>query len=187
LSQVPLHASHPELLITFLEYWEISAGEVQYFRWVTDLALTAETVFTLMRGGRARWKIENETFNTFKNQGYHFEHNFGHGEKHLSVVFVLLLLLAFLVDQVQQQCNPLFQAAWDKARSKRRLWEQVRTLLDAFVLTSFQDLYAALAKGYVKPKLELVDDSTGEKGRRTRGRDGKQRRPDLLASVVRTE
>jgi hypothetical protein len=24
-----------------------------------------------MRGGRARWKIENETFNTLKNQGYH--------------------------------------------------------------------------------------------------------------------
>jgi hypothetical protein len=23
-----------------------------------------------MRGGRARWKIENETFNTLKNQGY---------------------------------------------------------------------------------------------------------------------
>ena len=34
-----------------------------------------------MRGGRARWKIENETFNTLKNQGYHFEHNYGHGKK----------------------------------------------------------------------------------------------------------
>jgi hypothetical protein len=30
-----------------------------------------------MSGGRARWKIENETFNTLKNQGYQFEHNFG--------------------------------------------------------------------------------------------------------------
>ena len=38
---------------------------------------------------RARWKIENETFNTLKNQGYHFEHNYGHGEQHLSVVFVM--------------------------------------------------------------------------------------------------
>lgn len=160
ISQVPLNASHPELLINFLEYWEISEEGIQYFSWVTDLELTAETVFTIMRGGRARWKIENETFNTLKNQGYHFEHNFGHGEKNLSVVFVLLMMLAFLVDQVQQKCNPLFQAAWEKARSKRRLWEQVRILFTAFVLTSFQQLYEALAKGYVKPKLELVDDST---------------------------
>jgi hypothetical protein len=40
---------------------------------------------TLMRGARARWKIENETFNTLKNQGYHFEHNFGHGDQPLRV------------------------------------------------------------------------------------------------------
>ena len=43
---------------------------------------------TLMRGARARWKIENETFNTLKNQGYHFEHNFGHGHQHLSTVLM---------------------------------------------------------------------------------------------------
>jgi hypothetical protein len=28
----------------------------------------------LVKGGRARWKIENEAFNTLKNQGYHLEH-----------------------------------------------------------------------------------------------------------------
>ena len=65
-----------------------------------------------MRGGRARWKIENETFNTLKNQGYHFEHNYGHGKKNLPVVLAMVMLLAFfLVDQAQQRCCPLFQAA----------------------------------------------------------------------------
>ena len=34
-----------------------------------------------MRGGHVRWKIENETFNTLKNQGRHFEHNYGPGKK----------------------------------------------------------------------------------------------------------
>ncbi len=48
-----------------------------------------------MRGGRARWKIENETFNTLKNQGYHFEHNYGHGKKNLPVVLAMVMLLAF--------------------------------------------------------------------------------------------
>jgi hypothetical protein len=45
---------------------------VQHFSWVTDLHLTKGTVYQIMRGGRARWGIENETFNTLKNQGYHF-------------------------------------------------------------------------------------------------------------------
>ena len=70
------------------------------------------------RGGRTRWRIENETFNTLKNQGYHFEHNYGHGYKHLAVVFALLMMLAFLIDQVQQKCNPLFQQAWEKKGPK---------------------------------------------------------------------
>ena len=35
---------------------------------------------------------------TLKNQGYCFEHNFGHGEKNLSTVFAFLMMLAFLPD-----------------------------------------------------------------------------------------
>jgi hypothetical protein len=59
---------------------------------VTDLRVSKRKVYKLMRGGRARWKIENETFNTLKNQGYNFEHNYGHGEQHLSVVFATLIV-----------------------------------------------------------------------------------------------
>lgn len=54
-----------------------------------------------MRAGRARWRIENETFNRLKNQGYHFEHNFGQGHKHLSSVFAQMMVLAFLIDQIE--------------------------------------------------------------------------------------
>ena len=54
----------------FAEYWEIHPyGRVQHFSWITDLAVTPVTVMPLMRYGRVRWKIENETFNTLKNQG----------------------------------------------------------------------------------------------------------------------
>ena len=35
---------------------------------------------------RSRWKIENETFNTLKNRGYNFDHNFGHDFKELYIV-----------------------------------------------------------------------------------------------------
>ncbi len=101
INQMPLNKSNPDILVNFVEYWEISKDKTQHFCWVTDFTITKLTVFAIMHGGRARWKVENETFNTLKNQGYHFEHNFGHGEKNLSVVFAVLMMLAFLVDQIQ--------------------------------------------------------------------------------------
>jgi hypothetical protein len=68
--------------VNFLEYWEHAPdGSVIHFAWVTNLPMTHANLMTLMRGARARWKIENETFNTLKNQGCHFEHNFGHGRE----------------------------------------------------------------------------------------------------------
>ena len=78
-----------------------------------------------MRGGRACWKIENETFNTLKNQGYHFEHNYGHGEKHLATVLALPMLLAFLVDQLQQRCCPVFRQLWEGLGTQAKLWEML--------------------------------------------------------------
>ncbi len=100
LNEVALNASNQDVVVNFLAYWEIQAdGTTQHFSWVTDIPITRENVFQLMRGGRARWKIENETFNTLKNQGYHFEHNFGHGQHNLSVVFALLMMLACLVSE----------------------------------------------------------------------------------------
>jgi len=107
VTDVPLNESNAEVRVNFIEYWEIGATKVQHFSWVTDLRVSKRNVYHLMRGGRARWKIENETFNTLTNQGYHFEHNYGHGTQNLSVVFAVVMLLAFLVDQTQQLCCAL--------------------------------------------------------------------------------
>ena len=84
--------------MNFLQYTEYASdGSIRKrFSWVTDLTITRDNARHLVRGGRARWKIENETFNTLKNQDYHLEHNFGHGEQNLSVVFAMLMMLAFL-------------------------------------------------------------------------------------------
>jgi len=159
LCQVPLNDSHPHLLVNFLEYWEIKEGKVQYFSWVTDLEATEETVWVIMRGGRARWKIENETLNTLKNQGYHFEHNFGHGKEHLSVVFALLMMLAFLVDQVQQLCSPLFRAVWQKFGTKKLMFDRMRCLFTDFAFDSMRELFEALLAGVEKHKPLLRNSS----------------------------
>ena len=160
VSDMPLNASHADLRVNFLECWETVNGQVQHFSWVTDLRVNKGTVYQLMRGGRARWRIENETFNTLKNQGDHFEHNYGHGSQHLSVVFAVLMMVAFLVDQVQQMCCPLFQAVWAKLGSKRRLWERMRALFYAYVLASMRYLFEALFYGWKKAAPILVLDSS---------------------------
>ena len=140
---LPLNKSNPDVRVNFLHYVEYGPeGEVRrIMSWVTDLIITVENAPWLVRGGRARWKIENETFNTLKNQGYHFEHNYGHGEQHLSVVFAMLMMLAFLVDQTQQICCPLFQAVHKKLGSKRVLWERLRSHFYHFEFSSMRQLY----------------------------------------------
>ncbi len=160
ISDMPLNESHTDLRVNFLECWEWEQDKVQHFSWVTDLRVNKGTVYQIMRGGRARWRIENETFNTLKNQGYHFEHNYGHGYQHLSVVFAVLMMLAFLVDQVQQLCCPLFQAVWAKLGSKRRLWERMRALFYAYVLTSMRQLFEALFYGLQKTTPIFAVDSS---------------------------
>ena len=160
LNDVPLNASHAEVRGNVIEYWEMGQNKVQHFSWVTDLRVTKGNVFHLMRGGRARWKIENETFNTLKNQGYHFEHNYGHGEQHLSVVFAMLMLLAFLVDQAQQLCCALFQAVWAKLGSKRMLWERLRALFYDYAFASMRQLFEALLYGFKKSSPLVTLDSS---------------------------
>jgi hypothetical protein len=147
---VPLNEANAAIRVNFIEYWEMGADRSQHFSWVTDLRVSPRNVYHLMRGGRARWKIENETFNTLKNQGYNFEHNYGHGEQNLSVVFAVVMMLAFLVDQTQQLSCALFRAVWTKMGSKRLLWERMRALFYDYRLDSMRALFEALLYGFEK-------------------------------------
>lgn len=129
VNDVPLHESHAALWVNCIEYWAMGADSVQHVRWVTDLRVSQRNVYHLMRGGRARWKIDNETFNTLKNQGDNFEHHYGHGTQTLSVVLAVVMLLAFMVDQPQQLCCALFRAVWTKLGSKRLLCERMASVM----------------------------------------------------------
>jgi len=156
---VGLNKSNQDVVVNFLEYWEATLDDEgneipakeKHFAWVTDLEIKEENAFEIMRGGRARWKVENETFNTLKNQGYHLEHNFGLGKKHLSVVFMTLTFLAFLVDQTQQLSCGLFRAAWEKVGSKRALWEKMRAIFEMTDLDTMETLLKMLYFGFKKP------------------------------------
>ncbi len=115
LNDVPLNESHADTKVNFLACHETDhQGRKKTFTWITSFHITSDNVEHLTQGGRARWKIENETFNTLKTQGYHFEHNFGHGHQHLNTVFAHLMMLAFLIDQIQQLSCPLVSSSFEK-------------------------------------------------------------------------
>jgi hypothetical protein len=159
VNDVSINESNQEVLVNLLVYVELdAAGKIHTWAWVTDLTLSAVNVKQVARGGRTRWRIENETFNTLKNQGYHFEHNYGHGYEHLGEVFAFLMMLAFLIDQVQQKCNPLFQKAWEKKGSKCALWEAVRYLFASFEVASMAEIYQGIAFGFKRPALKTLID-----------------------------
>jgi hypothetical protein len=158
INQIPLNDSHFDLNVNFLIYQEINPKgpkgkqKVKNFSWVTDIELSEKTLEIVMRGGRARWRIENETFNTLKNQGYHFEHNFGHGNQHLSSVFAHLMLLAFFIDQLQGLCCTVFQQAVKKMERPLYFWAQFRTLFFTFRIPTWTSFYQAIIS---PPELEL--------------------------------
>jgi hypothetical protein len=148
-NQLWLCESGCDVKVNFLHYEERKpTGEVKRWTWITNLKIHQRTVKKVMIGGRARWKIENETFNSLKNQGYHFEHNYGHGVKNLATVLALLMMLAFLVDQIQQGFNKLFQTVWKGLGSKSKLWESVRSLFQVLKFETMESLYQQIAVLY---------------------------------------
>jgi hypothetical protein len=108
--------------------------------WVTDVLIDTSNVSVLVPGALCRWKVENECFNTLKNQGYHLEHNYGHGETFLSFNMYLLTVLAFFLHQIQELTEPLYKACRKKHGSKRHLWESLRSYIKAFLFDDWEHL-----------------------------------------------
>ena len=135
--------------VNYLRYEQTDKkGVVTRWTWITNLPLSARTVERVMRAGRGRWQIENETFNTLKNQGYHFEHNYGHGTQHLATVLALLMFLAFTVDQIQQRCWELFRQVRAGLRTKVKLWDSLRSLFKVLLFRTMTALYRQMASLY---------------------------------------
>lgn len=147
INDIPLTAnSSPLTFVKFFSYQIISIDEqgnqkINYQNsWITDLTIDKNNIQTLVKAGRCRWKIENECFNTLKNQGYHIEHNFGHGQKYLCFNFFILTLLAFFFHQILELTDPLYQACRMKFGSKTHLWQTLRSYIRLIIFESFEHL-----------------------------------------------
>jgi hypothetical protein len=146
VNQVPLNDTRDADAVNFFEYWLRVGEKVTYHNsWVTDLTVDRNNVVDLVKGGRARWKIENETFNTLKNQGYHVEHNFGHGTQNLSVNFFVLNLLAFFIHQILELCDDGYQYCRSKFSSRMEYWNNLRAAIRIMLFGDYEHLLRNVA------------------------------------------
>jgi hypothetical protein len=148
-NKIILNHSNLNFSVNFIEYWETTQWvspkgklktQKRHFSWVTSIELNDNNLMEVMRGGRARWKIENETFSTLKNQGYEFEHNFGHGYKNLSVNFSNIMMLTFLFDQLQELGCRLYKKALENNSGRRSyLFEKIKSVYTSLAEIEFKD------------------------------------------------
>jgi len=148
VAHVPLRTGDDTLYVNWLELTvvrEDTGEQIYYNAWVTSHELTVKTVEEVGDAGRSRWKVENEGFNVLKNQGYAFEHNFGHGDQHLSAVLLTMLFLAFLFHSVLHLTSPLYAALRQAIGTRREFFSHVRALTCYLCFPSWDDMVAFMA------------------------------------------
>ena len=149
-TQVPLRAPPHALKVNWCELTitREDTGEKLYYNAVaTNHAVTEETVRSIMTSGRARWKVENEGNNVLKNHGYCLTHNYGHGERNLSTVLVMLILLAFLCHTVLQLCDRTYQRLRTELGTRRTFFNDIRALTRYHFFKSWEHLIAFMVEG----------------------------------------
>lgn len=131
-TQLPLTADPQAMLVNWCEVTVTSeaTGALLYKNaFCTNFNPTDTTVEAIVRDGRARWKIENENNNVLKTQGYHLEHNFGHGQQFLASLLLSLNLLAFLFHTVFDLIDEQYHTIRHVLGTRRTFFQDLETLL----------------------------------------------------------
>jgi hypothetical protein len=100
-----------------LECTETAAGGAeQYFAWLTPLPVGQKAVEEVaQKGGRYRWKVENEGFNRQKDSGLNPEHVYSIDPEKWKAYY-LLLQIAFIVVQLLERGSLLRRLAEEAGR-----------------------------------------------------------------------
>ena len=153
---VPLRDAEGAMEVNWCELATTAAdGKVLYRNaFATDLALDGGNVAEVVEAGRSRWKVENENNNTLKTKGYHFEHNYGHGKRHLSSLLASLIILAFLTHTVLDWADGKFQLLRQKLPSRKRQFNDIRTLTSYLCFETWEALMDFMLKSFEPPTPE---------------------------------
>ncbi len=133
----------------------VPKGHVTYDNaFITSLPVTRDTAAEIVACARARWKIENESFNVLKSNGYHLEHNFGHGKQNLAMMFAAMNLLAFALHTVCDCLEQLWTTARTAKRARTRFFEHIRTITAYLVFPNWTTLMQTLIDSRPPPHVE---------------------------------
>lgn len=129
-NDVPLAEGADALKVNWCELVVTGAkGKVLYRNaFITDFKITEANVAGVAASGRARWKIENENNNTLKTKGYHLEHNFGHGKRHLSSLLATMNILAFLMHGLLDFCDENYRLIRQTLATRQTFFDHIRAL-----------------------------------------------------------
>jgi hypothetical protein len=123
-------------------------GEQLYHNsFITNHRVTAENVAEVAQAGRGRWKIDNENTNVLKTQGYHIEHNFGHGQQYLAAMRLSLNLLAFLFHTVWEWSDAQYTLLRQVLARRQTFFDDIRALMRSMVFDSWQHLMEFMLRG----------------------------------------
>ena len=129
-------------------------GKVTYdSAFVTSLPVSKDNINELAACARARWKIE-KSFNVLKNNGYHLDHNFGHGKQNLAMVLAAMNLLAFAFHTVCDCLEDVWARARAAKRARKRFFEHIRTLTSYLIFPDWETLMTTLIKSKPPPVIE---------------------------------
>ena len=143
VNQIPLRETQPALMVNWCELTitKKSDGTILYQNaWITRHFIQADNVLEVVAAARARWKTENENHNVLKTKGYHLEHNFGHGQQHLSTFLLTLNLLAFLFHTVLHLVDESYQQVRSARGTRKGFFRDIETLTKYFLFESWQHL-----------------------------------------------
>jgi hypothetical protein len=150
VSAVPLRDADDALRVNWCEITtRLADGQVLYRNaFATSLMIDERNVAQRVASGRARWKIENENNNTLKTKGYHFEHNYGHGEHFLSSLLATLILLAYLLHTLMDLMDEKFCLLRQKLPSRKRLFDDMKALTSYMCFDSWEHLLNFMLEGW---------------------------------------
>lgn len=153
IPNLPIRDGEDALLVNWFEVNIINPSGKSTYRssFITNLTPTKQNIVELVACARARWKIENETFNILKNNGYHLEHNFGHGKQTLAAVMVTLNLLAFTMHNACDAIERLWQNARKVRGARNRLFIHLWTITTYHVFQTWRALLYTVMTGRPPP------------------------------------
>lgn len=79
---------------------ETKEEEIHCFVHLTDMDIGGDKAAQISQAGRLRWKIENEGFNTQKNQGYNLKHKFSRVNLTAAKNYYQCIQIAHLINQL---------------------------------------------------------------------------------------